>query len=52
MTNFEYFIWMLQNNEELIEEINSLETDDIVYLTNEVCGTVDDFIEQSEDENE
>lgn len=49
MTNFEYLIYCLENNEELVEQINSLDTDLIPVIANEVvCGGFDDFVEQQE----
>ena len=47
MTNFEYFIWILQENEDLVELINSLDTDLIPVIANEVvCGGIDEFVEE------
>lgn len=47
MNNFEYFIWLLQQNEELVELINSLDTDLIPVIANEVvCDGIDNFIEE------
>lgn len=47
MTNFEYFIWLLQQNEELVELINSLDTELIPVIANEaVCDGIDNFIEE------
>lgn len=34
MTNFEYLIWILKNDEELVEKINSMESEYIVELSN------------------
>ena len=51
MTNFEYFIWLLQENEEFIESINSLDTDYIPVIVNEVvCSGFEEFVEQIEEE--
>lgn len=50
MTNFEYFIWLLQENEELVELINSQDTDLIPTIVNEVvCGGIDEFVEIGEE---
>ena len=49
MTNFEYLIYILENNEELVEQINSLDTDLIPVIANEViCGGFDEFMEYEE----
>ena len=46
MTNFEYFIWLLQGNEDLEEMINSIDTEMIPIIANEmVCGCIDDYVE-------
>lgn len=51
MNNFEYLIALLQRNEELEEEINSLKSDgEVEFLANEMCGIVDDYMESLEDE--
>ena len=47
MTNIEWLIYWIENNEELVEEINNLESEaEIMELFNEFCGQVDDYYEE------
>ena len=52
MTNFEYLIMLLEDNEDLVEEINSMESDYIHELANSVCESVDTYYEFYEDNYE
>lgn len=49
MTNFEYFIWLLQENEELVDEINNMEELFIPELANQVCECVDEYYEYEQE---
>ena len=52
MTNFEYFICLLQENEDLVKEINSMESEYIPELLNSVCESVYTYYEYYVDKNE
>ena len=49
MTNFEYFMWLLQDNEDLVDEINNMEQGFIPELANSVCECVDTYYEFEDD---
>ena len=49
MSNLEYLIWILENNEELVEQINSMESEYIPELANSVCESIDTYYEFYED---
>lgn len=51
MNNFEYFMWLLQEDEELVEEINSMDAHFIPELANSVCECVDEYYEYEESYN-
>ena len=46
MTNFEFLIHYLQENEELKDIINEIEEGDAITLANEFCGIVDGYYEE------
>ena len=48
MTNFEYFIELLKDNEDLVEQINNMDTAFIPQLVNSVCDEVDIYYEFEE----
>lgn len=48
MNNFEYFIWLLSENEELIDKINNMDVNFIPELANNVCECVDEYYEYEE----
>lgn len=45
MNNFEYFVWILQENEDLVNQINDMEEGFIPELANQVCECVDIYYE-------
>ena len=50
MTNFEYFIWLLKENEEFVDAINKIDIDYVPMIANEVVfGGFDDFTEDWEE---
>lgn len=51
MNNFEYFMWLLQENEELVDVINSMDANFIPELVNSVCECVDEYYEYEENYN-
>ena len=51
MSGFEYLKWVLENNDELVEEVNSLDENNIIELTGLICELIDNYVnEVSEDE--
>ena len=49
MTNFEYFIELLKDNEDLVDQINNMDAAFISQLVNSVCDDVDIYYEFIED---
>lgn len=49
MTNFEYLIWLLESDEDLVNNINNLDTNYVPELFNYVSDGVDTYYEFEED---
>lgn len=49
MTNFEYFIWLLESDEDLVNNINNMDTHYVPELFNCVSDGVDEYYESVED---
>ena len=49
MINFEYFMWLLQDNEDLVNKINNMEQGFIPELVNSVCESVGTYYEFEDD---
>lgn len=49
MTNFEYLIWLLENDEDMVNNINNMDTNYVPELFNCVSDGVDTYYEFNED---
>lgn len=51
MTNFEYLIMLLEDDEELVEKINSMESEYMPELSNIVYDSIDSYYDCYEENN-
>lgn len=43
MTNFEYFMWLLKGNEEILDKLNDMEQVVVDLLVKSFCGSVEHY---------